>query len=268
MFKHLPKLAIGLSALAVAQIFSLAIAQSASAFGFNQDWIEVDTGDLNQSFTVDFNGNSSTKDVTGLTSQATFTFKGFQSNASNTKALFDIRLTNTSTGILSKTSGLGFNVYKDMYQPTLPLASTGNTSTGLFTSAIKGGSLPNGFGNIDICFTIGTACQGTTSTSSGGVDNNPQTTLASTGTFSATLNLTGINVQKFALAHFGVGYQNITGTVGGVNYSGASGTGKGKINYDLSGGPKKIPEPTTTAALGFFAVSALGTRKRKAVAQA
>lgn len=34
------------------------------------------------------------------------------------------------------------------------------------------------------------------------------------------------------------------------------------------GGPKKIPEPATTTALGLFAASALGSRKRKALAQA
>lgn len=53
-----------------------------------------------------------------------------------------------------------------------------------------------------------------------------------------------------------------------VNYSGQTPTQPPAVPPSNNGGPKKIPEPATTTALGLFAVSALGTRKRKLVAQA
>ncbi|MFB2967926.1 MULTISPECIES: cistern family PEP-CTERM protein [Aerosakkonema] len=262
MFKHLPKLAIALSAVAAAEIASLAIAPSASAFSVNSDWVEFGLNDINQSFIVDFDGNVATKNVTGLSSQATFTFKGFTAVGSKTEAKFDISLTNNSSnGITSRTSALGFNVYEAMYSDKLALvgvgspSGSGNTrSTGLFDKD-NSGSFPNQFGAIDVCFTDGNSCQGG---SNGGVDNNPATSQLQTGTFTATLAVNG-NIDKIALANFGVRYQSISGTP-----LGNSGTGRGDINY----GPRKIPEPTTTAALGLVALSGLALRKRnKAVPQ-
>ncbi|MBD2185982.1 MULTISPECIES: cistern family PEP-CTERM protein [Oscillatoriales] len=267
MFKHLPKLAIAFSAVAAAEIASLAIAPSASAFSVNSDWVEFGLNDINQSFIVDFDGNVATQNVIGLSSQATFTFKGFTTvgtgTATKTEAKFDISLTNNSSdGITSRTSALGFNVYEAMYSDKLALVGVGNDggsgntrSTGLFAKD-NSGSFPNQFGAIDVCFTDGNTCQGG---SNGGVDNNSATSQAQTGTFTATLAVNG-NIDKIALANFGVRYQSISGK--GLN--GASGTGRGDINY----GPRKIPEPTTTAALGLVALSGLALRKRnKAVPQ-
>lgn len=286
MFKHFAKLIIGLSALTAVEILSLATAPTASAasmtngFDYINSGIGIDALDIGKEFTVLFKGNVSTKDVSGLTSEAIFKFLGFNTVGSKTEAAFEITLTNTTSGsLLSRTSALGFDVFNfngTSLGSTLSLVGIGNASssgntrtTGLFAND-RSGSFPNQFGDVDVCFTNGNTCQGGTS---GGVDNNPSTSNPQTSKFTATLAMNG-NVERMALSNFGVRYQSIDGTsADGQKFSGDSGTGSGTVKTPPKppsggGGPRKIPEPTTTLALGVIAISALKLRKSNSVAQA
>lgn len=291
MFKHFSKLVIGLSALTAVEILSLATAPTASAFtvassapaaGFDyiNGGIGIDALDIGKEFTVLFDGNVSTNNVSGLTSEAIFKFLGFTTVGSKTEAKFDITLTNTTSGdLFSRTSALGLNVFNfdgTSLGSKLSLVGIGNSNgsgststTGLFTND-RSGSFPNQFGAVDVCFTNGNTCQGGTS---GGVDNNSSTSNAQTGKFTATLAVSG-EVQRMALSNFGVRYQSIDGTSeDGQNFRGDSGTGSGTVKTPSKppsggGGPRKIPEPTTTLALGVIAISALKLRKSNSVAQA
>lgn len=291
MFKHFSKLIIGLSALTAVEILSLATAPTASAvvvgspaptvgFDFIDDGIGIDALDIGKEFTVLFNGNVSETDVSGLTSEAIFKFLGFTTVDSKTEAKFDITLTNTSSGdLFSRTSALGFNVSNfdgTNIGSSLSLAGIGNNNntgstrtTGLFSND-RSGSFPNQFGAVDVCFTNGNGCQGGTN---GGVDNDSSTSNAQTGKFTATLAVSG-EVQRMALSNFGVRYQSIDGnSADGQSFSGDSGTGSGTVKTPSKppsggGGPRKIPEPTTTLALGVIAMSALKLRKANSVAQA
>jgi hypothetical protein len=270
MYRPLSKLALGLAVLASAGVYSVAAAPSASAFTFlNDGSVGINDSDLNSTFTVNFDGNVATQNVTGLTSEATFKFLGFTTIAgatrsdTKTEAAFAITLDNTSSnGILSRTSALGFNVNNfdgTNLGTTLALqgvgsaSSDGNTrSSGLFANAQSGSSFPNQFGNIDVCFTSGNTCQGG---GNGGV-STPDTP----GTFTATLAFSG-TVNQFALNNFGVRYQSISGT-----NLGNSGTGKGTAvnpSTPSSSGPRQIPEPGTVGALLLMGVGLLHDRRRK-----
>ena len=275
MYRPLSKLALGLAVLASAGVYSVAAAPSASAFTFlNDGSVGINDSDLKSTFTVNFDGNVATQNVTGLTSEATFKFLGFKTITGatrsdiKTEAAFEITLDNTSSnGILSRTSALGFNVNNfdgTNLGTTLALQGVGSASgdgntraEGLFgTSALftndLSGSFPNQFGALDVCFTNGNTCQGGTS---GGV-STPDTP----GTFKATLAFNG-SVSQFALNNFGVRYQSIEGT-----NLGTSGTGQGKaVNPSTSQppGPRQIPEPGTVGALLLMGVGLLHDRRRK-----
>lgn len=290
MFKHLPKLVLGLSALAAVEIISLTTATSASAASLTNgfDYINgnggvgIDALDIGKEFTVLFDGNVSTKDVSGLTSEAIFKLLSFNTVGTNTEATFEITLTNTTSGSLfSRTSALGFDVFNfngTSLGSTLSLVGIGDGSTGTQTVGLfvndRSGAFPNQFGNVDVCFTNGNTCQGGTS---GGVDNiddgNTKNSNPQTGKFTATLAMNG-EVEKMALSNFGVRYQSIDGTsADGQNFKGDSGTGSGTVKTppkppSSNSGPKKIPEPSTTLALGVAAISALKLRKHNSVAQA
>lgn len=245
MFRPPLKLAIGFAILASAGIASLAVAPSASAVTFAGGSVVIDQKDINQSFTISFDGNVAGQTVAGLASEATFKFLGFSRTRASTQAQFEIALTNTSSGgILSRTSALGFDT-----DQTAIAAS----SSGLFSSAVLGGSLPNQFSSIDFCFTDGNTCQGG---SNGGVDNDPRTKLAQTGTLTATVAFNG-SVSQVALSNFGVRYQSI----GGNGYSGASGTGQ--MIVPPTSEKKAIPEPGTASALLLTAVAMLHYRRKR-----
>lgn len=291
MFTHLPKLVLGLSALAAVEILSLTTAPIASAgtvvspaptvgYDFINSGIGIDRLDIGKEFTVLFDGNVSETDVSGLTSEAIFKLLAFNTVGTKTEAQFEVTLTNTTSGSLfSRTSALGFDVFNfngTSLGSTLSLVGIGNNggsgntrTVGLFVND-RSGAFPNQFGDLDVCFTNGNTCQGGTS---GGVDNNPSTAAPSTGKFTATLAMSG-EVQRMALSNFGVRYQSIDGTsADGQNFNGNSGTGSGTVKTPPKppsggGGPRKIPEPSTTLALGIAAISALKLRKGNSLAQA
>lgn len=248
MFRPPLKLAIGFAILASAGIASVAVAPSASAFTFAGGSVVLDEKDSNRSFSISFDGNVEGQTVAGLSSEATFKFLGFSRTRAATEAQFEIALTNTSSGgIVSRTSALGFNVD----QPAIAA-----TSSGLFSSSVLGGSLPNQFGSIDFCFTEGNTCQGG---SNGGVDNNPSTKLAQTGTFTTTVAFNGY-VNQVALSNFGVRYQSVSGN----QYKDASGTGK--MIVPPTSEKRAIPEPGTASALFLTALAMLHCRRKRQTA--
>ncbi|WP_232731628.1 cistern family PEP-CTERM protein [Kamptonema formosum] len=251
----------------------MAAAPSAAAFTFlnSGSGVGISADDLNKTFSVNFDGNVATQNVTGLTSEATFKFLGFNTvnlrSGTRTEAAFEITLSNTTSApLLSRTSALGFDVWNFNGTSTgsgLALQGIGNSSDsgdtrsiGLFVND-RSGAFPNQFGDVDVCFTNGNTCQGGTS---GGVDNNPTTDNPQTGTFTATLAFSG-SVDKFALNNFGVRYQSIEGTS-----LGTSGTGQGTAvnpSTSESSGPRQIPEPGTVGALLLMGAGMLHKSRRK-----
>ncbi|MBD2001054.1 cistern family PEP-CTERM protein [Leptolyngbya sp. FACHB-541] len=243
MKKHLLTGVLALGTLTVTSFLQSAPAQ---ALSFNGSNVTIDSVDAGQSFLVNFDGNVEKTNIPGLTSQATFTFNGFTTVGTRTEAAFTVLLKNISS-ITSRTSALGFDV------PNFTLNGVGNDSgalsgrtrvSGLFTND-RGGSLPNGFGNIEVCFTSGPTCQGG---ASGGVFNN------SSGTFNLVLALNSNNqtVNSLTLNNFGVRYQSIQGVIIDGKQQ-TSGTGRGT--------PTPVPTPALIpAALGM---SAALLRKKK-----
>ncbi|MBW4517028.1 MAG: cistern family PEP-CTERM protein [Timaviella obliquedivisa GSE-PSE-MK23-08B] len=266
MSKSLKNLTVGLSGLAIASICLTGFASSASAFSFTNNTVGVSTEDLNKSFTVKFDGNVSTQTVSGLTSEATFKFLGFAPTSSTTTtgkgksavtttvaqtiAQFEIVLKNTSSGAIgSRVSGLGFNTDKE---------ETAASSSGLFTNGHLNGSLPNQFGDIDVCYNDGNTCQGG---QNGGVNNNQSLPGSfQQGSFLASLTLNGA-INSFSLSNLGVRYQSISGTS-----LGTSGTGKSILFVPPVTPPpptRKVPEPATIGALMITGLAALRFKKKR-----
>jgi hypothetical protein len=180
--------------------------------------------DINKSFLINFDGNVSTQTVAGLSSSALFTFTGFTTNQNKTVATFDVKLNNTSSGSIdSRVSGLGFNTSGTLLSSSV---------SGLFGNSVLGGSFPNQFGKMDVCFTDGNTCQGG---QNGGVssDSSLPGTFGS-GLFNLALTLDG-SLNTLTLDNFGVRYQSIAGTS-----LGTSGTGSA-ISVTLP--PAPTPQP-------------------------
>jgi hypothetical protein len=271
MSRSIKPLTLGLSGIALAAC-ALGFAPSASAFTFSNGTVGVDTTDINKSFTVKFDGNVSTQTVSGLTSEAQFKFLGFTPTTTSvttgkgknaittiltqTIAQFEVILKNTSSGAIgSRVSALGFNTDKE---------EVAASASGLFSGGLTGRSLslPNQFGNVDVCYTDGNTCQGG---QNGGVNNNQS--LPGTfqqGTFMANVTLSGA-VNSFTLSNLGVRYQSISGTS-----LGTSGTGRSVLFVPPDvppPPPKKVPEPGIMGALAITGLAAARYKKQKSQTQ-
>ena len=242
MFRQ-AKLAIGLAAISSAGFGFLGFTPSASAFVFNGTTVDdISADDVGNSFIINFDGNVNETDVDGLTSWAKFTLESF----TGTEATFGIELKNTSTGnITSRTSALGF----DIDGATVNNASV--AAGGLFKKGHINGAFPNGFGDIETCFTDGNNCQGG---GNGGVSTDDPAS-----TFTATVQLTE-SVENFALSNFGVRYQSIDGD----GFNGASGTGRATPYYEAPPA-QSIPEPNTVTAVLLSGFALVQQRRRKQV---
>lgn len=247
MFRPLSKLALGLATAASAVVASVAFATSASAVAFYGDSVTIDESDINKSFTIFLDGNVNGQNVADLSSEATLTFLGFQTNRATTDAMFDITLANTSSGgITSRTSAVGFNV--DGSQ--ILYASAEN---GLFSNAVTDDSLPNQFGNIDVCFTDGDTCA---DGQNGGVDTDQATANLQQDAFRAKVAIAG-SVNSLALSNFGVRYQSINGN----GYVGETGTGQFRVLPSAQ--TRAIPEPGTATAILLTGLGMLHYRRKK-----
>lgn len=260
------KLALTAAVLATSGIVPVAEIPSASAFTLHDSGrVEIDASKDNtgSTFKLAFDGNADSKNVAGLSSEATFKFLGLTNLGNKSEASFEITLENTSSnGIFSRTSALGFNL-TDLQGNKLDLLGVGNPggsgntrSTGLFAND-RSGEFPNQFGAVDVCFSDASSCQ---EDSNGGVDNDPQTRLAQKSKFTTTLAFDG-SVTQFALSNFGIRYQSINGE----SYVDASGTGRFK--YIQPSNQKAIPEPSTLSGLLLIGIGIFHqSRKRQPAA--
>jgi hypothetical protein len=266
MFRLLKPLTLGLSVIGSIGVYSLTVAASASAFTLfdGSSTVGISASDIGKEFILNFDGSVERQNVDGLSSEAIFKFLGFNSVGGNTEAIFDVFLTNNSSnGITSRTSALGFDVWNfdgTSVGSAMNLVGVGSASgdgntrvEGLFTADLNG-SFPNGFGEIDVCFTTGSTCQG-----GRGEGNSGGVSTGTTGNFKATLAFSG-EVQSFALNNFGVRYQSINGQT----FVEESGTGRGTIDIGIpSERPRQVPEPTATTALLLVGLGAIKYGKKK-----
>ena len=261
MVRQVSKFICGLSVLSAVGLSSLAFAPTASAFTFSDTWDKVDItdADIGKSFKVTYEGSVEGKLVTGLSALTKYTFRGFSYADGDTFAEFDILVQNTSTGIQSRVSAIGFNTSLTEKSGT---TLTGlNPSTPVYSNVQIGKSFPNEFGSVDVCFiNAPNNCNGG---SSGGVTNYTPSGnnggVEGQANFKAKLRFEQPNANTIALSNFGVRFQSIDGTVNGTKYIGASGTGKGWIKKPRD--PNKVPEPMTGAAL--LAVGAMVAMKKR-----
>lgn len=200
------------------------------------DAITLDSGNVGQSYTFNFNGFSDGTTINGLTSSATFTLAETTSNSYT----FNYSLTNTTSDpVDSRVSGFAFNT-----DPNISSA----TSTGAFSYSTLGGNYPNGIGTVDACFKDAAtgSCAGG---GSGGLFDGQ------TGTGSFTLNFAQA-LTSLTLSDFFVRYQSITGA-GNVT----SATGSGTQTSTSTGGTQ-VPEPGVVGLLGS-ALLAIGLLRRR-----
>ncbi len=227
--------------LAAGAVLAMAAPQAASA-----NIIQVDAGDIGQSYTINYDGFSDGNVINGLTGQTTFTLTGVTANRFDFN--YDVRNTSTDPIDTSRISIFGFNT-----DPNI----NGATATGLFNQ-ISTGNAPSGLGAIDVCFKgqQGGACAG-----GGGV--GVQAGASTSGTFSLSFVDA---LDSLTLSNFFVRYQSITGagnvtsavgrgTVGGSTGGGSTGGG--------STGGTPVPAPAAFALFGLAAAGLVGRRTRR-----
>lgn len=224
------KLTNTLAGLAAAA--SLCIAAPAWA-----DAITLDSGDIGQSFSVNFDGFSSGTAIDGLTAQATFTLTSITSSS----YVFDYSLSNTTSGGLdSRVSSFAFDV-----DPSI----TGASSTGAFSYTVLDSNYPNGIGSVDVCFKGGAS--GSCGGNSGGVD------AGETGSGTLTLSFASAP-NAITLSDFFNRYQSISGA-GKVT----SASGSGTVTSSSSSGGTAVPEPGMIGILGLGLIGIAVARSRR-----
>jgi hypothetical protein len=185
------------------------------------------------SFTVDYDGNVATTPVAGLTASMLVNFLG-TSNGGLTYD-FSYMMSNTSGGAItaSRVSGFAFDTSPNI---------TSALVTGVYNNSILNGSLPNGVGNVEVCFNAANNCNG-------GGNGGVMLGNSAGGNFSLTLGSVPA-MGELTFDQFYVRYQSIAGT-----NLGTSGTGV-QVNA--------VPEPATWGMMlfGFGLVGSTLRRRR------
>lgn len=195
--------------------------------------ILLDSGNVGESFTIDYDGFSDGTAIDNLTASTTFTLTG----ATDDTYTFDYVVNNTTDGgVGSRISSFAFNTDPDI---------TGAESTGTYNFTKTDSNYPNGIGTVDVCLKAGdsNSCAG----------NNGGVTTGDTGTGSLTLSFDG-PISSLTLDDFFVRYQSITGVNGITSASGQQTSSTTSGGTSTSGGTP-VPEP---GMLGLFAASLIG----------
>ena len=220
---------------AAASVALLGFAAPASAaLQLNPNGSVTVSGTSGGSVTLNMGGNSGGAAVPGLTSELTLNFV----SAVNGLYTFNYTLANTST---APTTSSRLNAFAFNTDPNVIVNGARILSGTLFDEIRYNANVPNGMGNVELCFT--------THNCAGGGGEGLTIGQSTTGRF--TLNFGSANLSTLKLDNFMVRYQAINAP--GIT----QGSGTGVVTA--------VPEPGTWALmlLGFGAIGFSMRRRRR-----
>ncbi len=217
-------------------IAMMLVAGAAQALTITSSGVNVTAGDVGQSFTITYAAQNGGNTINGLTATTVYTVTGVTGTSISLSAV----LSNTSSAPIvgSSVSLFGFDTNPDV---------SSASASGAFGSTVLGGSLPSGFGAIELCFTNNSnRCRG----GGGGIR------IGQSGTTNLTLNFGAIGDGGVTFSNFGVRYQSVVGAGSVVNA-----VGRGRTTT-----APPVPEPAATAVFGLGALL-VGAALRKRARQ-